>query len=255
MIAKITRIHTLVFTLAVSLRTYLCILICSPSKLGHFERKCIEESLSLAMTICLRLLPEHPRFLPVLVKIFDPTPIYYAGVKIGWSQTAGFPQVRVMFTRKFADNHGFAHVLAVLKHPEQPWLGTEALAILLKALCESIAQVQDQVREELIATVAKSLLTLSDEQLKRENTEHLNGLIRALCHAHAWTSPTQPLEAGVEAGVLAFQSFWLEHTLKVINCGSLVLKLFGWDQVQELIREAYQTRPYAVSYVIKGGSK
>ena len=138
------------------------------------------------MNICLRLLPDHPRFLPVLVKIFDPTPVYYAGVKVGWSQTQGFPQVRVMFVRKFADSHGFDHVLAVLKHPEQPWMGTEALAILLKALCDSIAQVQDEVREELIATVSKSLLTLSDEQLKRENTEHLNGLIRALCHAHAW---------------------------------------------------------------------
>lgn len=158
----------------------------SPTKLGAFERKCIDESLVLALQIVNRLLPANPLVMPILAKIFDPTPSYYAGTKVSWNQYAGFPQVRIGLTRKFAEMGGFGNVLAVLKDPEAQWLGAETLGLLVKALCECIGQVPDDVREELVATVAKSLLTLSDEHLKRENTEHLHALIRALGHAYMW---------------------------------------------------------------------
>ena len=102
---------------------------------------------------------------------------------------------------------------------------------------------------EIINEVTKSLLTLGDEQLKRENTDSLLSLIRALGQVYNWLSLHSPSSAG---GILSFQTFWLDHTLKVINSGSLVLKLFGLDQVQELIREAYLMRPLAHSYIVSG---
>lgn len=109
--------------------------------------------------------------------------------------------------------------------------------------------IDETVRVEIISEVTKSLLTLGDEQLKRENTESLLSLIRALGQVYNWLSLNSPASSG---GILAFQTFWLDHTLKVINSGSLVLKLFGLDQVQELIREAYLTRPLAFSYLVSG---
>jgi hypothetical protein len=108
------------------------------------------------------------------------------------------------------------------------WAGAEALNVLVKALCETIAVVQDSLREELVATVARSLLTLSDEQLKRENTEVLHSLLRALGHAYSWVSPEQAAEQhprGPGHGALAFQAFWLEYTLKSVNSGFLVVKV------------------------------
>ena len=102
---------------------------------------------------------------------------------------------------------------------------------------------------EIITEMTKSLLTLGDEQLKRENTESLHSLICALGQVYQWLSNNSP---GTSGGILAFQTFWLDHTLKVINSGSLVLKLFGLDQVQELIRDAYFNRPLARSYRVCG---
>jgi hypothetical protein len=110
--------------------------------------------------------------------------------------------------------------------------------------------VNDSVREGLIDEISKSLLTLGDEQLKRENTESLHSLIHGLEHAYQWHSTAS--NSPQNGSVFVFQSFWLTHTLKVINSGSLVLKLFGYDQLQELIRDAYQTRPVAHSYLVKG---
>ena len=101
------------------------------------------------------------------------------------------------------------------------------------------------MRVDIINEMTKSLLSLSDEQLKRENTDSLHSLIGALGQVYQWLSLNSPSSSG---GVSAFQTFWLDHTLKVINSGSLVLKLFGLDQVQELIRDAYYTRPLARSY-------
>ena len=109
--------------------------------------------------------------------------------------------------------------------------------------------IDENVRVEIITEMTKSLLTLGDEQLKRENTESLHSLICALGQVYQWLSNNSP---GTSGGILAFQTFWLDHTLKVINSGSLVLKLFGLDQVQELIRDAYFTRPLARCYRVCG---
>jgi len=184
----------------------------------------------LSAHIATKLLPDMPRFLPVVVKIFDPTCTYYAGSKSGtWaSQYQGFPQARITLVKRFASLNGFDAVLAALRHADAVWAGAEALNVLVKALCETIALVQDSLREELVATVARSLLTLSDEQLKRENTEVLHSLLRALGNAYSWVSPEQAAEQhprGPGHGALAFQAFWLEYTLKSVNSGFLVVKV------------------------------
>jgi hypothetical protein len=51
----------------------------SPSKLGPYEKKLIEECLLYALVIVIKTLPERPNYIQVWVKCLDPSQIYYAG--------------------------------------------------------------------------------------------------------------------------------------------------------------------------------
>jgi hypothetical protein len=118
------------------------------------------------MEIVLYVLPTHPRFLQVLVKIFDPSAVYYAGSlcgqsifslievrwavrssnfcsffysaghKISWTHHPGFPAVRANIARGMAELNGFEILFRVLRGPDMPWLGADTLSILLKAFSE-----------------------------------------------------------------------------------------------------------------------
>ena len=49
-----------------------------------------------------------------------------------------------------------------------------------------------------------------------------------------------------------FRVFWFENTFKFMNSGSLVMKLFAWEQLNDLILEAKLTRPLASTYIVEG---
>lgn len=52
-----------------------------------------------------------------------------------------------------------------------------------------------------------------------------------------------------------FQLFLCSHTLKLLRCQSIVLRLFGWEQLQNLVQMAISTRPCAAAYrVCNAGS-
>jgi hypothetical protein len=58
----------------------LLISLLSPSKLGIFEKKIVEDSLELAVTIVVKLLPLKINMLDVLARIFDPVIPFYQGI-------------------------------------------------------------------------------------------------------------------------------------------------------------------------------
>ncbi len=52
----------------------------SPTKIGNFEKSCVEESIQSTTLILLKLLPTNPMlYLSVLVRIFDKNCPYYKG--------------------------------------------------------------------------------------------------------------------------------------------------------------------------------
>ena len=51
----------------------------SPKILGNFERKCVEDSLFLGVTICCLLIPSNSKHIHVLFTILDPNVPYFAG--------------------------------------------------------------------------------------------------------------------------------------------------------------------------------
>ena len=52
---------------------------CSPRTVAAFERKCIDDSMTHAISIVVNTLPKHTKYLDVLMRILDPATQYYVG--------------------------------------------------------------------------------------------------------------------------------------------------------------------------------
>jgi len=59
-------------------------------------------------------------------------PYLALGFKSGYSISAGYPQVRVLNARKFAEFKGFLKFVEVLKRPDCPWVGCDVLVNILQ---------------------------------------------------------------------------------------------------------------------------
>jgi ubiquitin C-terminal hydrolase len=108
--------------------------------------------------------------------------------------------------------------------------------------------VSNNVKEELLDVVMNSLLTMTEEQAKKENSDSVASLIRyiGVAFCEDFEKPEQIVKAA------AFHQFWMKYAFRAVQSGSLVLKLFGWDQVNELVREAICTRPPVDAYEVVG---
>lgn len=72
----------------------------------------------------------------MLLWILDPTKIYYAGMKVNLIYHPGYPAVRILMARKFAELDGFRVILSLLRKPDTPWIGAEGMLITLKTMAE-----------------------------------------------------------------------------------------------------------------------
>lgn len=89
--------------------------------------------------------------------------------------------------------------------------------------------------------VVEHVMGMSEDQLKKESTDHMSQLITHLM---------QPKNSSMTAATR--YQLWLRHTLKMMNCSSIVLKLYAWDQVNDIIREALNTKPHPLEYIVRG---
>jgi ubiquitin C-terminal hydrolase len=89
----------------------------------------------------------------------------------------------------------------------------------------------------------KQLLELPDDILKKENTDSLATIMSS--------SGLLPRKDSSEEQIKTFYQFWLDLTLKMMNCNSIVIKLFAWDQIQAIIKESRHTRPPANRYLVR----
>ncbi|KAJ1429291.1 hypothetical protein B484DRAFT_430987, partial [Ochromonadaceae sp. CCMP2298] len=221
----------------------------SPSKLGTFERNVMEESILTTLKILMKTLAGHPCHFLVLARIFDASIPFYNGSKVAFTYSPGFPGVRLLMGRKFAEAEGFSVLLELFKNAEFEWPGGDHLITVLKMfnVVEILNLVDTSVKDELISVVIARMLALPDEQLKRENTDVMACLVQVVCNVC-----NNLAASGTPQAVDRFQTFWFENTLKLMNSKSLVMKLFAWDQVSDIILEAKATRPLAASYLVEG---
>lgn len=103
------------------------------------------------------------------------------------------------------------------------------------------------VKESLLLEAMKRLMSLTDEQTKKESK--ILDLIFTIGYGF---SAFMKDEAAAQQKSQTFHTFWMQYTLKMLGSGSIVLRLSGWEQVTELIREAERTRPLALTYLVKG---
>jgi hypothetical protein len=107
--------------------------------------------------------------------------------------------------------------------------------------------IDDKLKGLYLNTIMDKLLNLPDEILKKENTDVLGNLISAIntiffnVHGRSGNNALEP-----------FFQFWFQMITKCISCSSLVTKLFGWEQLNELIAEVKYNRPPASSFTVEG---
>ena len=80
----------------------------TPSKIGHFERQCVELALKHATPVIAALLEAgEGHALDTLVQLFNRKRAFYKGVKTYWSTLPGAPEVRAARIEQFGDVGGW----------------------------------------------------------------------------------------------------------------------------------------------------
>eukprot|EP00934_Nitzschia_sp_Nitz4_P006718 Nitzschia sp. Nitz4//scaffold30_size153850//93671//103110//NITZ4_002785-RA/size153850-augustus-gene-0.62-mRNA-1//1//CDS//3329547285//6708//frame0 len=224
-----------------------------PAKIGNLEKSCVEDSLALAVSIiALDLdiqLRRHGKslLLEVLSLVFNKKKTYYRGVKSSWNNVVGRPEVRIKMIKKFRLSSGFARLekyllerIGTLLFPSLDTLHHVLSALpdiiqIKPAAAETPMPSDDQLTDVAKATM-RYINSLSDDDLKKIPTEHLSTLQHDL---HRVFDKAQGSRRTFEE----FYVFWRALVLKLIKSPSLPLRLFGWQQMDELLDACMEDRP------------
>ncbi|KAJ1413367.1 hypothetical protein B484DRAFT_170990 [Ochromonadaceae sp. CCMP2298] len=222
----------------------------SPSKMGSIERNAMEECIYITLKILTQILPSYPSQLQTLCRLMDASiPFYDASIplcsKVGSTYFPVYPSVRTQMARRFAQMGGYGTLLRLLQ--KNAWPGAEALQIVLKPLEEDeiLSAVDPSLLEGLMATTMSMVLELPDEQIRRESTESIAQLIHTLSKACSHLASRGRVQAKSQ-----FHSFWFANTLNFLDSQSLVMNLFAWDQLGEIIAQAEASS--ALEYILEG---
>jgi ubiquitin carboxyl-terminal hydrolase 9/24 len=234
-----------------------------PTKIGPHERNCVQESLALAVTIVARDLEiqlqrnGECKVMETLNLIFNKKKAYYKGNKGNWNANhlSGLPEVRLKMIDRFREEQGFSrlhrYMLEKINTPVFPSL--DCLHQVLSALADalpnrSVTHNQDAAKEmeDAAIDVSKSTMQFIDSHsgasLKQLSTDHLNTVIHDLQRIFDRLVVTR------RENTYEFYEFWRAVVLKLITAQSLPLKLFGWQQIDDLLEASADHRPPARAF-------
>ena len=240
-----------------------------PSQIGQMEKSCVEDSLRLGVSIIvenLRLKADSSAgecsVLDVLSMIFNRKKIFYKGSKPNWNvNLVGMPEVRLHTINRFQSSRGFSYLASYLEArvSTNQFPNTEFLHQILIAMTDVLPtpnNVQDNIVaknkmiEEEAIRLARAVMeymgSASEESLKRQAHDSLNTIRYDTQRIFEKLAPTHRKE------LYQFYEFWRFLTLKLINSKSLPLRLFGWEQVAEIIDACADMRPPPQSYIVSG---
>ena len=243
-----------------------------PSKIGQMEKQCVEESLRWGVSIVAEDLKAKGSgsgsggectVIDVLGMIFNRKKIFYKGSKPSWNVSlVGLPEVRQHTIQKFRGMRGFSALATYLSQRERvtkkQFPSHEVLHQLISAAVDAIdntntttesshndkAKSMEDDALHIADAVMEYMRGASEESLKRQAHESLNTLRYDVQRIFEKLAPTRRKE------VYAFYDFWRGLTLKLITSQSLPLKLFGWEQVGELIDASSDMRPPPKGFVV-----
>jgi len=232
-----------------------------PSKIGPMERDCVQSSLALSVAIVALDLDiqlqrnGECKLLDVLSIVFNKKKAYYKGNKGNWNvnHLVGLPEVRLKMIDRFRQENGFAQLHRYLVNrintPLFPKL--DLLNQILQAIADAIpgrapgtdhGQAAVQMEDDAIA-VAKAVMEYikgaSEENLKKIPTEQLTTIQTQLKKIF------DRLVSSRRRSTYEFYEFWRGLILKLITSQSLPLKLFGWEQMNDIIEGSAEHAPPA----------
>lgn len=238
-----------------------------PSKIGVHERNCVTESVMLSVRIVAKDLEVQTNrkgvclLLPALQHAFNKKKAFYKGTKgASWNvnhhhHMVGVPEVRVKALERFGQEKGF-HLLYVYL---QQRLDLREDFPPLNLIQELLANAGDAVHqrnntgttkdvEEEIILLCKSVMSyissLSDDGLKRIPTEELAVVQQNLMRIFDRAVVSR------RASTYEFYAFWRSMVMQLITSKSLPLKLFGWEQVGQIIQACEAHRPPPKGFVV-----
>jgi ubiquitin carboxyl-terminal hydrolase 9/24 len=219
----------------------------SPAKIGLAEKNIIEDSLHISAKLVVDLLPEYPWALFILGRIFDGKIPFYYGLKTGYQMATGHPGVRMAVAKKFfGELGGCQKIVETLRSGDSFWCGSEVLQCILGIAngYEISHSIDDRTRQELAIVVMEKVVNLPDEVVKKENTDSLSLVIQSIGTLVSLLSLKDLFQD-------RFFIFWFDCIVRYINSSSIVVKLFGWEQMAEIIEEVKSERPFATKFTVE----
>ncbi|KAG1686533.1 hypothetical protein DVH05_006499 [Phytophthora capsici] len=228
------------------------------SKIGSFEKSCVTQCLSLAVPLAIAQMKAGKYFqaLPVLTMVFSKKRTFYKDLRtsamIGsyWNKVPGSPEVRAQCIEAFCEMKGFHLLLSTLEmlmqnHREgddlESAMDSEDIRILLQALLEFRTSVPETICTKISVLIMTYFTKISDSVLKKESSDAVGaviGIIRRL----------------VDAGIVsseAVNSLWLDITERYVQSTSLPLRLFGLEQINQIVNCARASRAFPPRYFVR----
>jgi ubiquitin carboxyl-terminal hydrolase 9/24 len=229
-----------------------------PSKIGSHERSCVQESLRLATTIIAKDLEIQLRrrgqstLLEVVTLVFNRKKNFYKGNKGNWNNhMSGLPEVRMGVIDLFLQVKGFALLHTYMSErigsPAFPDLDIlhqvlTALGDIVPVRCNTPEQAA-AARETEDAAIFVGRATMqfvnscSGEKLKKIPVELLQTLQKDLSRIF------DRLISSRRESTYEYYEFWRGLILRLIKSPSLPLRLFGWQQMDDLLDACAEHRP------------
>ena len=145
-----------------------------------------------------------------------------------YNETIHLSYIRLKIIQIFHKHKGFDYVLDYMR--QNDWVGSHKLRVFLHAF--NNVKDKNNTYVSFRDFVAQSVLHINEDIMKKENSDQLVGLFNQLN------------ESGLPMCVL-------EYVLKCFNSSSVVVKLAGWDLIQDVVEDAFASRPFGYEYEVR----
>ncbi|KAE9358655.1 hypothetical protein PF008_g2606 [Phytophthora fragariae] len=228
------------------------------SKIGSFEKSCVTQCLSLAVPLVIAQLKAGKYFqaLPVLTLLFSKKKTFYKDLRtsamIGsyWNKVPGSPEVRAQCIEAFCELKGFHLLLSTLEllmqnHKEgddlEAAMDSEDVRIVLQALLEFRTSVPENICTKISVLIMTYFTKISDSVLKKESSDSVGAVIAII---------RRLVDAGIVSSE-AINGLWLDITERYVESTSLPLRLFGLEQINQIVNCARASRAFPPRYFVR----
>lgn len=199
---------------------------------------------------------KYYQVLPVLVMVFNKKKTFYKDLRtsamIGsyWNKVPGAPEVRAQCIESFCELKGFQLLLntfeqMILNHRDgndlEAVIDSEDIRVLLQALLEFRASVPETVCSKICVLIMTYFTKISDSVLKKESSDAVGAVLAIIRRL-------------VDSGAIASEEInklWLEITQRYVESTSLPLRLFGLEQINQIVNCAQASRAFPPRYFVR----